>query len=520
MSFSLLLISTIFIGFLSYYVWIWSYWIRKGVKGPRGIPFSGIMHRFQDYDYPFWRVMMDWTKEYGPIYGITEGVEKTLVVSDPEFVHEVFVTQFDNFYGRKLNPLQGDPNKNKRAHLVSTQGHRWERLRTLSSPTFSNKNLKKIMKTVDDSVAELMRHLEKGCAGGKTVDMLEYYQEFTIDIIGKIAMGQTQSLMFENPMLPKVKSIFVDGRKHAFFASAMFPFLGAMLRQIFSMFPSIQPASDIMNIIEKAVKARIDQRKTDEKLGIEVSGEPQDFIDLFLDARADVDFFEQEAKDDFGKTQITKVDKHLTFDETVGQLFVFLLAGYDTTALSLSYSSFLLATHPEVQRKCQEEVDRECSDPEVTFDHLSKLKYMDWVIKEALRFYPLASIVHNRKCMKATTVCGVEIEEGTNVQVDTWTMHKDPNIWGDDVNEFKPERWESGDEQFIQKGGYLPFGMGPRICIGMRLALMEEKMLLTQILKKYTFETTSETVIPLKLVGRSTTAPSSVNLKLRPRHSD
>ncbi|KAF1764836.1 hypothetical protein GCK72_004786 [Caenorhabditis remanei] len=520
MSFSLLLITTFFIGFLSYYVWMWTYWMRKGVKGPRGYPFSGVTHLFRNYEYPAVRVWRDWTKEYGPVYGITEGVQKTLVVSDPEFVNEVFVKQFDNFYGRKLNPLQGDPNKNKRVHVFASQGHRWKRLRTLSSPTFSNKSLRNIMKTVEESVVELMRHLETGSAGGKVLNMLDYYQEFTLDVIGKIAMGQTDSMMFRNPMLPKVKSIFMEGRNYLFLTTGVFPFLAPLFRYVFSRFPTIQPAFDIMNIIEKAVKTRVDQREADEKSGIEVSGEPQDFIDLFLDSRANVEFFEEEAKDEFAKVQITKVDKHLTFDEIIGQLFVFLIAGYDTTALSLSYSTFLLATHPEIQKKLQEEVDRECPDPEVSFDQLAKLKYMECVVKETLRFYPLASVVHNRKCMKTTTVCGMEIEEGTNVQVDTWTLHNDPKIWGDDVAEFKPERWESGDEQFFQKGGYLPFGLGPRICIGMRLALMEEKMLLAHILRKYTFETTATTEIPLKLVGRSTTAPRSVNLKLRPRHFD
>lgn len=97
-----------------------------------------------------------------------------MVISDPEFVHEVFVKQFDNFYGRKLTAIQGDPNKNKRVPLVAAQGHRWKRLRTLASPTFSNKSLRKIMGTVEESVTELVRSLEKASAEGKTLDMLEY----------------------------------------------------------------------------------------------------------------------------------------------------------------------------------------------------------------------------------------------------------------------------------------------------------------------------------------------------------
>ena len=91
-------------------------------------------------------------------------------------------------------------------------------------------------------------------------------------------------------------------------------------------------------------------------------------------------------------SQCFQSNRQLTTSEIVGQCIVFLIAGYDTTALSLSYSTFLLATHPEIQSKLQEEVDRECTNPEISFDQLSKLKYMDCVIKETLRLYPLGTL--------------------------------------------------------------------------------------------------------------------------------
>lgn len=81
-------------------------------------------------------------QKFGKIYGFTEGTLKTLVISDPELVHEVFVTQYDNFYGRKRNPIQGDSEKEKRTNLFAAQGFRWKRLRAISSPTFSNSSLR------------------------------------------------------------------------------------------------------------------------------------------------------------------------------------------------------------------------------------------------------------------------------------------------------------------------------------------------------------------------------------------
>ncbi|EFP13097.1 hypothetical protein CRE_07735 [Caenorhabditis remanei] len=508
-------ITTAIIGIISFYLWTWTYWRRRGISGPAGYPFLGSALEMLDAQNPPYLQLREWTKEYGHVYGITEGLSKSLVISDPDLVQEVFVKQYDNFFGRKLNPIQGDPDKDKRIHLFAAQGHRWKRLRTISSPTFSNNSLRKLKTTVEDSALELLRHIEDKTAGGKPIDLLTFYQEFTLDVIGRIAMGQTDSQMFKNPMLPYVRAIFGEPRKAIFLSGTVAPFTGPILRKVIFSLPQVfkNPAVHIIRQTMEAVENRIAQRMADEKAGIE-PGEPQDFIDLFLDAKSDD--LEIENNEDFTKTGI-KVTRQLTTDEIVGQCFVFLVAGFDTTALSLSYSSFLLATHPEIQKKLREEVDTVCRDPEITFDQLSKLKYLECVVKETLRLYPLGALANSRRCMRATKIGNYEIEEGIDIMCDTWTLHSDKKIWGEDAEEFKPERWESGDEHFFQKGGYIPFGLGPRQCIGMRLAYMEEKLLLCHILRKYTLETCQKTQIPLKLIGSRTTQPESVWLNLKPR---
>ncbi|GMT17275.1 hypothetical protein PFISCL1PPCAC_29040, partial [Pristionchus fissidentatus] len=86
-------------------------------------------------------------------------------------------------------------------------------------------------------------------------------------------------------------------------------------------------------------------------------------------------------------------------------------------------------------------------------------------------------------CMATTTVCGLEIEKDTDIAVDTFSLHFDPEIWGADAAEFKPERWL--EDRKIPQAAYIPFGAGPRICIGMRLALMEEKMALAHLLRRF-----------------------------------
>ncbi|CAB04112.1 Cytochrome P450 [Caenorhabditis elegans] len=511
----LLFVVSSVVGIVSYYFWTWTYWRRCGIPGPQGYPFLGSALDMMDHENPPFLQLKKWTSQYGKVYGITEGLLRTLVISDTNLIHEVFVKQYDNFYGRNLNPIQGDPNREKRVTLFSAQGHRWKRLRTIANPTFSSNNLRKIQVTVEDSALELLRHIEQHTAGGKAIDVLEYFQEFTMDVIGRIAMGQPDSLMFKNPLLPCARDVFGKPRTALFLSGILFPWIGPMIRKVVFYFTNVfnNPAAQIMYQTANAVEQRIKQRMAEEKAGID-PGEPQDFIDLFLDAKSDD--MELENNEDFTKAGV-KVTRQLTKDEVVGQCFVFLIAGFDTTALSLSYSSFLLATHPKAQKKLQEEIDRECADPEVTFDQLSKLKYMECVIKETLRMYPLGALANSRRCMRSTKIGNYEIEKGVDILCDTWTLHYDKSIWGEDAEEFKPERWESGDEHFYQKGGYIPFGLGPRQCIGMRLAYMEEKLLLSHILRKYTLEVCNKTQIPLKLIGSRTTQPESVWLNLTPR---
>ncbi|CAI2326787.1 unnamed protein product [Caenorhabditis sp. 36 PRJEB53466] len=502
MAIILLTISALIVGVVSFYLWTWTYWRRRGIDGPIGYPFIGIALQMLDAEHPPYLQLREWTKQYGKVFGMTEGLAKIMVISDPDLVHEVFVKQYDNFYGRKLNPIQGDPNKDKRVNLFAAQGHRWKRLRNISSPTFSNSSLRKLKSTVEESAVELLRHIEEQTAGGQQIDMLEFYQEFTLDVIGRIAMGQTDTQMFKNPMLPFVKRVFGEPRKFIFLTGGTIPGFGKIMRKILMNYPSLfsNPVIYIFKQMEKAA-------------GIE-PGEPADFIDLFLDARADVDML-AESNDDFTKAGV-KVSRQLTTDEIVGQCFVFLIAGFDTTALSLSYSTYLLATNPLVMAKLQEEVDRECPDPEITFDQLAKLKYMEMVIKETLRLYPLGALANSRKCMRSTRIGEFDVEEGVEIMCDTWTLHYDPNIWGADAESFRPERWEGAAEQH-KSGGYIPFGLGPRQCIGMRLAYMEEKLLLAHLLRKYTFQPGARTRIPLKLVGRATTQPDSVWMHLKAR---
>ncbi|KAK6042170.1 hypothetical protein COOONC_20324 [Cooperia oncophora] len=117
--------------------------------------------------------------------------------------------------------------------------------------------------------------------------------------------------------------------------------------------------------------------------------------------------------------------------------------------------------------------------------------------------------------MKATTLGGVRIQEGENVCADTLTIHFNRELWGDDADDFRPERWlEQSDRP---SAAFLSFGLGPRQCIGMRLALMEEKLVLAHLLQRYNIVATCDTEEALSLTGSMTFAPKSVTVQLQRR---
>jgi cytochrome P450 len=171
-----------------------------------------------------------------------------------------------------------------------------------------------------------------------------------------------------------------------------------------------------------------------------------DFIRLFLDAEAlDTIVDEDNSADTKLNMHSIRVKKRLSTGEIVGQLVLFLIAGYETTSNALAYIVYHLAINTHVQHKLAAEIDSVtdgCDQP-LTYEMLGRMKYTDALIKETLRLYPLASPVQARLCM-ADTIVGsshrVAIPAGLTVTADVWSVQHSSEIWGDNAEEFDPDR--------------------------------------------------------------------------------
>jgi len=198
---------------------------------------------------------------------------------------------------------------------------------------------------------------------------------------------------------------------------------------------------------------------------------------------------------------INVVNKRLTEDEILAQAWIFFIAGYETTATTLSFCSYELALNPDCQQKLYEEVSSAVDqNGEISYEILTKLPYLDSVISETLRLYPPV-IRLERETMTDYKLgdTGIELYKGQIIEIPTYAIHHSEEYYPN-PDKFNPERFMPENRDQIVPYTYIPFGAGPRNCIGMRFALMETKLGLAQIIRRFRLVRSVKTEVPLKFL--------------------
>uniref|UniRef100_A0A453KSQ5 Secologanin synthase n=1 Tax=Aegilops tauschii subsp. strangulata TaxID=200361 RepID=A0A453KSQ5_AEGTS len=175
-------------------------------------------------------------------------------------------------------------------------------------------------------------------------------------------------------------------------------------------------------------------------------------------------------------------DTRLVIDECK----TFFFAGHETSALLLTWTLMLLATHPEWQDKARAEVSQVCGDDPPSADQLSKLTVLQMIIHETLRLYPPATLLP-RMAFEDIRLGDLHLPRGLSVWIPVLAIHHDESIWGADAHEFHPERFAAGRRSSAGAGRFLPFAAGPRNCVGQAYALFEAKVVLAMLLANFRF---------------------------------
>jgi cytochrome P450 len=222
--------------------------------------------------------------------------------------------------------------------------------------------------------------------------------------------------------------------------------------------------------------------------------------------------------DDICAAAIAAVDPEtgapFTREELIDELGVFFLAGHETSASALTWVFFLLSQRPEVVARIRAEVDAACGDGEITIEHAKRFPYIKAVFKETLRLYPPITFLP-RVAAEDTTLGGRRVKRGTMVLVAPWTIHRHRALWKD-PELFDPDRFLDGREEEIIPGAYVPFGLGPRVCVGAAFANLEAALFIARLTRRFDFEAVEPAVV--RPVARLTTRPrQEILMRVHPR---
>lgn len=174
------------------------------------------------------------------------------------------------------------------------------------------------------------------------------------------------------------------------------------------------------------------------------------------------------------------------------QVNMMIFAGNDTSALTTAHAMLMLAMHPEIQKRAAEEVDQVCADipmdAPLTYNHVAKLVYIEQILMETMRLYPIAPFIF-RLCLADTQISECIIPRSAIVVVSVYSMHRNPDIWGERPNDFNPDHFHPDNTSKRSSNTFAAFSLGPRNCIGMQYAKISMKIMLAKMLRHFRFST-------------------------------
>jgi len=173
----------------------------------------------------------------------------------------------------------------------------------------------------------------------------------------------------------------------------------------------------------------------------------------------------------------------MTYEIVRNNISVFFLAGHETTSVSLQYCLYNLATNPQYQAKLRETIITEFPDNDLEYEKLKEFNGLNNLINETLRIFPPVANLPGRLITQDVEIEGWILPKGITLFINILKLHHEKDIWGEDADEFNPDRFDNLTP--TQKKAFMPFGGGPRICIGMHFSILEQKIFLIKLLKKY-----------------------------------
>ncbi|KAJ1387502.1 Cytochrome P450 [Sesbania bispinosa] len=418
-----------------------------------------------DYTASLFPYFEHWRKQYGLLYTYSTGMKQHLYVNQPDLVREMnqcitLDLGKPSYVTNKLAPLLGNG-------ILRANGLSWAQQRKLVAAEFFMDKVKGMVGLMIESAQPLLLKWEQciedqGGGAAAEVKVDADLRGFSADVISMVCFGHSYS---------KGKEVFSKLRTIQKIMSKQGGFLFGVsgFRDKLNFWTKKQnEITSLEREIESLIWELVEERKRECS---ETSSSEKDLMQLLLEAA----MTDQSLGKDFSKRFIVDNCKNIYF------------AGHETTAVAASWCLMLLALHPEWQARIRTEVAEHCPNGIPDADSLPLLKTVTMVIQEVLRLYPPAAFV-SREAYRDIQIGDLVVPKGVCLWTLIPTLHRDPEIWGPDANEFKPERFSEGVSKACKyPQAYVPFGVGNRLCLGKNFAMVELKVVLALIISKFSF---------------------------------
>ena len=424
--------------------------------------------------------------------------EPTLVINDLELAKQMFIKDFDHFVDRRDFKGGHEYLDNM---MIFSEGEEWKEIRSIMSPIFTSGKLKNMNKLLNKVGKDFAAHIDKLAQSNEEVNARDLSSRYTMQVIANTGFGLDISGFADDA---NSVQFFKMARKitgaDAGAIDMMKTLLSFLLPSVFQALKLEAFNKDALNFFGDVIKQTINSRKGNSK-------KRNDMVDLLMDALQGEDSGDEEVKKQIEQelevarpTKVFKVPKDKIEVMLISQLLLLFFAGMDTSSAIMAVVIFCLAKNPDVQEKLFDEINdalAQSADGELDYNTVQTLPYMDMVVNEALRFFSLGD--HERRCVKEYTVPGTTftVPKGMMVQVPATGIMTDDKYFPN-PEEFNPENFSKENKEKRHPYAFLAFGIGPRNCIGSRLALFNMKSGLVHLVSEYKVLTCTKT--PEKLI--------------------
>uniref|UniRef100_A0A671U1H1 unspecific monooxygenase n=1 Tax=Sparus aurata TaxID=8175 RepID=A0A671U1H1_SPAAU len=466
---------------------------KLGIPGPKPIMYWGTVGRHNVY----YLDDKECARKYGRVWGGYELTKPVLAVMDPDMLKTILVKECLTYFTNRRNFLL---NGELYDAVNLAEDDHWRRLRNILSPNFSSGHIKEMFSIMKHHSHKLTTSLQS--KADLFIVGSSFFGAYTIDVMAScvfsVDMDSTSNPSSPTPFITHLSKLF---------RFSLLPFMFA------AWFPIFLPVLELLGVSLFPRSTTTFFQGFVEKVRAERNGSSHqnsgDFLQNMINTQA--------ANGPTNKTQ----NKGLTDHEIISQVTMLLFAGYETSATTLVLLAYSLARNPEVMKRLQHKFLVEESTSTfslfhfgpVQYEALMQMEYLDSVVSECLRLYPPAGRLE-RIAKETVKINGVTIPKNMLVMIPVYALHHDPELWPE-PEEFKPDRFSKQNKQNINQYTYLPFGFGPRNCIGMCFALVMVKLALVEVLQNYSFSVCEETEIPLTMDPHGSVGPKNpIKLKL------